>query len=300
MPDLGIPRENIVFISGIGCSSRFPYYMNTYGFHSIHGRAMTLATGLKATRPDLSVWVVTGDGDGLSIGGNHFLHALRRNIGLNVILFNNRIYGLTKGQYSPTSVLGQVTKSSPLGTIEHPINPVRAAIAAEATWVGRSVDVDTKHLTDMIRKMAEHKGVSFLEVYQNCNIFNDGAFDQFAEKKVRPERMLYLEPGKPMRFGADNGKGIRLKGLKLEAVTIGENGVTEADLLAYHPDDPAIAYLISHLDYPDFPVPVGVFLDIQRETYEEMLVAQVRRAQAAPGAGDLQKLLRGRQTWRVE
>jgi 2-oxoglutarate ferredoxin oxidoreductase subunit beta len=300
MPDLGIPREKLVFISGIGCSSRFPYYMNTYGFHSIHGRAMTLATGLKTARPELSVWVVTGDGDGLSIGGNHFLHTLRRNVDLNVILFNNRIYGLTKGQYSPTSVLGQVTKSSPLGTIEHPINPVRVAIAAEATWVGRSVDVDTKHLPEMIRKMADHKGLSFLEVYQNCNIFNDGAFEHFVDKPVRSERMLYLEPGKPMRFGANNEKGIVANGLKLAVVSVGENGAREADLLVYDATDPAMAYLISQMDYPDFPVPVGVFLDFQRETYEDMLLAQVRQAQSKPGSGDLQKLLRGPQTWLVE
>ena len=300
MPDLGIARENIVFISGIGCSSRFPYYMNTYGFHSIHGRAMTLATGLKAARPELSVWVVTGDGDGLSIGGNHFLHTLRRNIDINVILFNNRIYGLTKGQYSPTSVLGQVTKSSPLGTIEHPINPVRTAIAAEATWVGRSIDVETKHLPEMIRTMAQHSGVSFLEVFQNCNIFNDGAFDDFTEKSVRAERVLYLEAGKPMRFGVDGKKGIRLNGLKLEVVTLGENGVREDDLLVYHTDDSSVAYLISQMEYPAFPVPVGVFLDIQRETYEELLVGQVKRAQGKPGAGDLQQLLRGGQTWRIE
>jgi 2-oxoglutarate ferredoxin oxidoreductase subunit beta len=300
MPDLGLARENIVFISGIGCSSRFPYYMNTYGFHSIHGRAMTLATGLKAARPELSVWVVTGDGDGLSIGGNHFLHTLRRNTDINVILFNNRIYGLTKGQYSPTSVLGQVTKSSPLGTIEHPINPVRTAIAAEATWVGRSIDVETKHLPEMIRQMAQHRGVSFLEVFQNCNIFNDGAFDDFVEKAVRSERVLYLEAGKPMRFGADGQKGIRLKGLKLEVVTIGENGVREEDLLVYHPDDPSVAYLISQMEYPAFPVPVGVFLDIQRETYEELLLGQVKRAQSKTGADDLQKLLRGGQTWRID
>jgi len=298
MPDLGIAREKLVFVSGIGCSSRFPYYMNTYGFHSIHGRAMTLATGLKSHNPDLSVWVITGDGDGLSIGGNHFLHTLRRNVDLNVIMFNNRIYGLTKGQYSPTSEMGKKTKSSPLGTIEHPINPVRTAIAAEATWVGRSIDVDTKHLPQMISTMAAHKGVSFLEVFQNCNIFNDKAFDHFTAKTERSERVITIEHGQPLRFGAEGNKGIRLLGHKPEVVTIGENGITEKDLLVYDSSDPTLAYMVSQLDFPDFPVPVGVFVDIQRPTYDELLSQQVKDARAK-GVPDLQGLLTGSNTWTV-
>ncbi len=210
MPDLQLPKENIVFISGIGCSSRFPYYMNTYGFHTIHGRAPAIATGVKAANPALQVWVVTGDGDALSIGGNHFIHALRRNVDLKIILFNNRIYGLTKGQYSPTSELGKKNKSAPMGTIDYPINPLSLAFAAEATFVGRSMDVDPKHLSMMVERLAHHKGSGILEVYQNCNIFNDGAFKSFSERDVRSDRMLYLEQGKPVLFG--NGKGIRLRG----------------------------------------------------------------------------------------
>ncbi len=298
MPELGIPRENVVFISGIGCSSRFPYYMNTYGFHSIHGRAMTLASGLKISRPELSVWVITGDGDALSIGGNHFLHTLRRNMDLNIIMFNNRIYGLTKGQYSPTSETGKRTKSTPQGSIDHPINPVRAAIAAEATWVGRSVDVDTKHLPMMVKEMAAHKGVGFLEVYQNCNIFNDKAFEQFTAKSERPDRMLYIEPGKPLRFGKEQEKGIRVVNHRPEVVTLGENGVTEQDLLVYDNTDSTLAYMISALDLPEFPVPVGTFLNLQRETYEGALTAQIA-GEKAKGDGDLQGLLNGTSTWTV-
>ena len=282
MPELGIPKEKIVFISGIGCSSRFPYYMNTYGFHSIHGRAITLASGLKISHPELSVWVVTGDGDGLSIGGNHFLHGLRRNMDINIILFNNRIYGLTKGQYSPTSEMGKRTKSSPQGSVEHPINPVRAAIAAEATWVGSAVDVDTKHLSGMIEKMAHHKGASFLEVYQNCNIFNDGAFQEFTAREHRSDRMVYLEPGEPIRFGKDREFGIRLDGLKPEVVRMGENGSSDDDLLVYDATQPSMAYLISQLEHPEFPVPVGVFLDVVRETYEEGVEKQMEVGQGAP------------------
>ncbi len=299
MPELNVARENIVFISGIGCSSRFPYYMNTYGFHSIHGRAMTLATGLKVMRPELSVWVITGDGDGLSIGGNHFLHCLRRNLDINVILFNNRIYGLTKGQYSPTSEFGKKTKSSPQGTIEQPINPVRAAIAAEATWVGRSMDTDTKHLPEMIRKMAAHKGVSFLEVFQNCNIFNDGAYENFGEKSVRADRMIQIEPGKPMRFGKDGEKAIRMKRHELQIIEPGKDGSRDDEAIVYDATDQGLAYTICQMDYPEFPVPVGVFVDIERETYDDLLEAQVAAAKAKPGAGDLQRLLSGGNTWKV-
>src|ERR687883_941468 len=231
LPTLGVAPEKIVFVSGIGCSSRFPYYVNTYGIHSIHGRAPAVATGLKAARPDLSVWVITGDGDALSIGGNHLMHAIRRNLDLNIVLFNNRIYGLTKGQYSPTSRLGQVTKSTPMGVIDYPLNPVSVAIASEATFVARSIDIDVKHLGAMVGAAARHKGVSFLEVYQNCNIFNDGAFEYFTERSVRSDRVLYLEHGKPMIFGKDRNQGIRMNGAHPEVVNLGENGITENDLL---------------------------------------------------------------------
>ncbi len=299
MPELGYPKEDIVFISGIGCSSRFPYYMDTYGFHSIHGRAITLATGLRIANPKLSIWVITGDGDGLSIGGNHFLHGLRRNLDINVILFNNRIYGLTKGQYSPTSEYGKRTKSSPQGTVEHPIRPIRVALAAEASWVGRSTDADTKHLSHMIELMAKHDGVSFLEVYQNCIIFNDKAFEEYTAKAVREDHMMYLQPGEPIRFGKDRQYGLRLKGLRPEKVTIGENGVTEKDLMIHDATNPAMAYLLSTLDYPDFPVPTGVFLDVKKDIYEESLQAQVDAARKREGAGDLKALLHGKNTWVV-
>ena len=231
LPELGVPREKTVFISGIGCSSRFPYYMNTYGMHSIHGRAPTFATGLKSTRPDLMVWVITGDGDALSIGGNHFIHALRRNLDVNIVLFNNRIYGLTKGQYSPTSTEGQVTKSTPMGSIDHPLSPLSVALAAEATFVARSMDANVKHLGAMLKRAAEHKGTSLLEVYQNCNVFNDGAMAYAQEKKQRPNNTVELEHGKPLIFGADKDKGVRLVGTRLEVVNTAD--VPADDLLIH-------------------------------------------------------------------
>jgi 2-oxoglutarate ferredoxin oxidoreductase subunit beta len=300
-PELGVPRENVVFVSGIGCSSRFPYYMNTYGFHSIHGRAPAVASGVKIANPQLTVFVVTGDGDGLSIGGNHLIHAIRRNLDLNIILFNNRIYGLTKGQYSPTSEMGKKTKSSPFGTIESPLNPLCVALAAEATFVARSLDIDTNHLAATLRRAAEHKGTSFVEVYQNCNIFNDGAFEAFTEKKVRPDRCLYLEHGKPLIFGKERNKGIRLNGINPEIVTIGENGVTEADLLTHDEmaAEPTLAYFLTRMNYPSFPVPLGVFRNVQRPTYESLLDAQIEQARASKGQGDLEALLRTGDTWTV-
>jgi 2-oxoglutarate/2-oxoacid ferredoxin oxidoreductase subunit beta len=301
MPDLGIPRENIVFISGIGCSSRFPYYMNTYGFHSIHGRAATLASGLKISRPELSVWVATGDGDGLSIGGNHLLHCLRRNLDINILLFNNRIYGLTKGQYSPTSEFGKKTKSSPFGTAEQPVNPICVAIAAEATFVARSLDVDPVHLSKTIERAARHKGTSFVEIYQNCNIFNDGAFEDFTAKEVRSDHMLFLEHGHPMIFGKNRNKGIRLKGLDPEVVTLGEAGVSEKDLLVHDENapEPTLAYLLSRMNHPEFPVPVGVFYSAQRPTLEEILEEQGKEVTRRRGPGDIEKLIRGAETWTV-
>jgi 2-oxoglutarate ferredoxin oxidoreductase subunit beta len=301
MPSLGVPRENIVFISGIGCSSRFPYYMNTYGFHSIHGRAPTLATGLKISRPDLSIWVVTGDGDGLSIGGNHLLHAMRRNLDIKILLFNNRIYGLTKGQYSPTSEFGKKTKSSPFGTAEQPINPLGVALAAECTFVARSLDADPHHLTQVLERAARHKGTAFVEIYQNCNIFNDGAFDSFASRDVRSDRVLALEHGKPLVFGKARDRGIRLRGFHPEVVTLGRDGLTEKDLLVHDesPQEPALAYLLSRMTYPDYPVPLGVFYSAERPCLEQALEQQANQATAQFGAGSLDRLLHSGATWTV-
>ena len=302
MPDLGIPRENIVFISGIGCSSRLPYYMNTYGFHSIHGRAPTIASGLKAARPELSVWVTTGDGDALSIGGNHLLHVLRRNIDIQIVLHNNQIYGLTKGQYSPTSELGKRTKSSPVGTIDAPLHPLTVALGAEATFVARTLDVDPHHMVGVLERAYQHHGASFVEVYQNCNIFNDGAFAMFTAKEVRADRMLFLEHGKPMIFGKERNKGIRLNGLKPEVVEIGKDGISEADLLIHDETrpDPTIAFMLSRMDYPDYPVPVGVIRAVQRPTYEDMMLAQIDHAVQSEGEGDLRQLFLEGDTWTVE
>ena len=302
MPELGIPREKIVFVSGIGCSSRFPYYMNTYGFHGIHGRAPALATGIKCANPDLSVWVITGDGDALSIGGNHFIHAIRRNLDINYILFNNRIYGLTKGQYSPTSEFGKKTKSTPSGTIDYPINPLSLAIASESTFVARSIDIDVKHLGTMVEAAAKHKGISFIEVYQNCNIFNDNAFDYFAERTVRSDRVLYLEHGKPMIYGKERNKGIRMNGAHPETVTIGENGITQNDLLVHdiYLQDPSVAFMLARMEQPEFPQPVGIFRAIERPTYEAMMDDQIEAAIAKSGPGNLEKLINSGDTWVVE
>ena len=318
MPELGIPREKIVFVSGIGCSSRFPYYMNTYGFHSIHGRAPAIATGIKCANPDLSVWVITGDGDALSIGGNHFIHAIRRNLDINYILFNNRIYGLTKGQYSPTSEFGKKTKSTPLGTIDYPINPLSLAIASESTFVARSIDIDVKHLGSVVEAAAKHKGISFIEVYQNCNIFNDHAFDSFAERSVRNDRVLYLEHGKPMIFGKDRNQGIRMNGAHPEVVALGEpyipgtgekatseNGdrvFTEADLLIHdiYLKDPSVAFMLARMEQPDFPQPVGIFRAIERPTYEDLMVDQIEAAITKSGPGSLEKLINSGDTWVVD
>ena len=301
LPDLDVPREKFVMVSGIGCSSRFPYYVNTYGLHSIHGRAPAIASGVKLSNPDLFVWVITGDGDGLSIGGNHLIHCMRRNIDLKIILFNNKIYGLTKGQYSPTSELGKKTKSTPMGSIDYPINPIHLALAAEATFVARSLDVDTKHLVEILQRVAKHKGAAFVEVFQNCNIFNDGAFRSFTDREVRDDRMIAIQHGKPLIFGKDRDKGLRLKGTKLEVVKIG-NGVTEADLLIYDEEDPnpTLAYLLSGMTYPDYPVPIGVFRNIRKPTYDELMKGQAERSIELFGKGDLQKLFTTGDTWVVE
>ena len=300
MPDFGYPRENIVFISGIGCSGRLPYYMNTYGFHSIHGRAPTLATGLKAARPDLMVWVITGDGDALSIGGNHLLHSMRRNVDIRVIMFNNKIYGLTKGQASPTSEFGKVTKSSPYGTVDYPVSPLAVTLAAEASFIARSVDTHTEHLQKTLERAGRHRGSTFVEVLQNCNIFNDGAHREFTDREVRDDRMLVLEHGKPMIFGKDRDRGLRLVGHRPELVTIGVDGVTEADLLVHDETDPLIAYMLSTIYWPEFPVPMGVIRAITRPTLDEMIAAQLDQAVAAHGRGDLQRVLDGGETWTVD
>lgn len=297
MPNVGKRKEDIVFISGIGCSSRFPYYMDTYGIHSIHGRAPTLATGLKVANPNIEVFVVTGDGDGLSIGGNHLLHACRRNIDLNILLFNNRIYGLTKGQYSPTSEHGKKTKSSPVGSIDYPLNPVAVALAAEATFVARSLDRDTQHLDGIIAEAAEHHGVSFTEILQNCNIFNDGAWEYVADRSSRPEHALILEHGKPMIFGTNNDKGIRMNGARPEVVQLGDQ-YSEDDLIVHDETNANLAHMLAYMDYPDFPVPMGVIYRTQRPTYEDQLMAQIEMAQAQKSA-DLKSLYHADYTWTV-
>lgn len=304
MPDFGVPKEKIVFVSGIGCSGRLPYYMNTFGFHTIHGRAATIATGLKGARPDLMVWVITGDGDALSIGGNHLIHAMRRNVDMKMIMFNNRIYGLTKGQASPTSPIGKKTKSTPMGTIETPIIPLNLVAAAEASFIARSVDTHSEHLQEMMHRAGEHSGAAFLEVLQNCNIFNDGAWRDFTDKSVKEDRMLVLKHGEPMIFGAEKNKGIRLNGLQPEVVTIGENGVSVADLWVHDETDPDATrtQILSRMWWPDFPVPVGVFRRVPRPTHDQLLVEQVesaKAARAAKGPVDLQKLLAAGETWTV-
>src|SRR5687767_7043239 len=301
MPSLGIPREKTVFVSGIGCSSRFPYYMNTYGIHSIHGRAPAVATGLKASRPDLSVWVITGDGDGLSIGGNHLMHAIRRNLDINIVLFNNRIYGLTKGQYSPTSPLGKVTKSTPMGAIDNPLHPLSIAIGCEATFVARSIDVNIKHLGTILKRAHEHRGTSFVEVYQNCNVFNDGAYSYATDRETKADTTIELEHGKPLIFGKNRDKGIRINGMTPEVVELGK-GIKEDDLL-FHDEkavEPTLAYLLSRMMHPEFPEPIGVFRCVEKPRYDDLLNAQITEARKSKGDGDLQKLFNAGDTWTVE
>ncbi len=303
MPGIGVPKENIVIISGIGCSSRFPYYMNTYGMHSIHGRATAIASGLKASRPELSVWIVSGDGDSLSIGGNHTIHLLRRNFDVNLLMFNNQIYGLTKGQYSPTSEQKKVTKSTPYGSIDHPFNPLALALGADATFIGRSMDRDPKHLQAMLTRSYQHKGASFLEIYQNCNIFNDGAFEIFTEKSSKTEEALFLEQGKPLVFGAARDKGIKIDGLRPVVVQLG-SGVSENDLWIHDEHDFYKAQvLVRMFDDPHqsghFPRPFGVFFETERPCYEDIMQIQIEETIAVKGAGDLDKLLRGREVWEI-
>jgi 2-oxoglutarate ferredoxin oxidoreductase subunit beta len=303
MPTLGIPRENIAIISGIGCSSRFPYYMNTYGMHSIHGRATSIASGLKASRPDLTVWIVTGDGDALSIGGNHTIHLLRRNFDVNILLFNNQIYGLTKGQYSPTSEENKITKSTPYGSIDHPFNPLALAMGADASFIARSMDRDPKHLQEMLLRSHAHKGASLLEIYQNCNIFNDGAFETFTEKSTKADEALFLVQGQPLVFGAGQNKGIKLDGFKPVVVNLDEGHSKDdlwihdekdfykAQILVRMFDDPRIA---GHL-----PRPFGVLYETERPCYEEMMQLQIDEVIASKGKGNLDKLLRGNEVWEI-
>ncbi len=301
LPDLDIPREKFVFVSGIGCSSRFPYYMNTFGFHSIHGRAAPIATGVKLANPDLSVWVVTGDGDALSIGGNHLIHLLRRNVDINVLLFNNRIYGLTKGQYSPTSEFGKHTKSSPYGSVDHPFNPLSVALGSGATFVARTVDIYVPHMKEILMRAARHRGTSFVEIYQNCLIFNDGTFKDMTDRKLRSDAQLELEQGQPMIFGKDRNRGIRYNDEALEVVTVGENGVTEADLLVHDEARvrPSRGFQLAQMDAPDFPVPIGVFWDVERATFDDAVHDQMARVLRDEGPGDLASALEEGDVWDV-
>jgi 2-oxoglutarate/2-oxoacid ferredoxin oxidoreductase subunit beta len=298
---LNFPREKMVFVSGIGCSSRFPYYMNTYGFHTIHGRAPTFATGLRIARPDLQVWLVTGDGDGLSIGGNHLIHALRRNVDIKILLFNNEIYGLTKGQFSPTSRLGTKSKSSPQGSIDSPVRPLSVALAAEATFVARTMDVDPNHLTGILQRAAAHKGSAFVEIYQNCKIFNDGVFEYVTDKSSKADNALFLEHGKPMIFGKDRNKGIRLNGLTPEVVTVGKDCALD-DVVVHDEtaDNATMAYLLSRMMVPQFPEVFGVLRTVTHPTYEELQAKQAAEVTARKGKGDLEKLFRNDDLWVVE
>jgi 2-oxoglutarate ferredoxin oxidoreductase subunit beta len=302
LPELEVPRENLVIISGIGCSSRLPYYVDSYGMHSIHGRAPAIATGLASTRPDLSVWVITGDGDALSIGGNHLIHALRRNINIKILLFNNRIYGLTKGQYSPTSEQGKVTKSTPFGSLDTPFNPVSLALGAEASFVARTIDSDRKHLTSVLRAAADHNGTAFVEIYQNCPIFNDDAFAPLKEPESRDERLIRLEQGELIRFGPGHSKGLRFGRYgTLEPVDVTE-GASEGSLLVHNArvPDPSYAFALSRLDNSDFAhTPIGVFRQVPRDSYDELMAAQIADARERQGDGDLAALLAGPDTWQV-
>ncbi len=300
MPELGVPREDIVFISGIGCSSRFPYYMNTYGMHSIHGRAPAIATGLKAAHPELDVWIITGDGDALSIGGNHLMHILRRNLNVQLLLFNNQIYGLTKGQYSPTSEIGKITKSTPYGSIDHPFNPIALALGADASFVARSMDRDPRHMKAILKRAHNHRGTSFCEIYQNCNIFNDGAFFEYTEKQSKPERALFIEHGKPLVFNKGT-QGLRLDGFTLQVVDLHNGSFSVDDCLVYDETSRDLAGIVGRMFWqPDLPRPFGVFYCEQRPTYEDQLRAQIDQITQKRGEGDLKKLLKMGDTWVVE
>jgi 2-oxoglutarate ferredoxin oxidoreductase subunit beta len=299
-PELGRPREDFVFVSGIGCSSRFPYYMNTYGFHTIHGRATAVATGIKLANPDLSVWVVTGDGDGLSIGGNHLIHLMRRNLDINVLLFNNRIYGLTKGQYSPTSEFGKVTKSTPFGSLDRPFNPPVLALGARATFIARGLDVEGKHLQTLIEAAYRHRGTSFLEIYQNCVIFNDNAFNDMTAKESKADRQLVLEHGKPLLFGQDRTKGIRMDGPRLQVIDLSTGDWSVDDVLVHDKTDKMLALILSELTYRhDLPVPIGIIYEVEQATYEDQVYQQIDHAIEKLGKGDIDALMHAGYTWEI-
>jgi len=302
MPELGVAPENTVFVSGIGCSSRFPYYMNTYGMHSIHGRAPAIATGVAVARPDLDVWVITGDGDALSIGGNHLIHALRRNVNLTILLFNNQIYGLTKGQYSPTSEPGKVTKSTPMGSIDHPFNPLAVALGAEASFVARTHDLDRKHMMNVFRAAHAHRGASFVEILQNCNVFNDGAFDGVLARGAREEMMIDLQHGQPIRFGAEGHSGVVMgSDGQLRIVKVADVGVEALLVHDAHRDDPGLAFSLARLSHDNHsPTPFGIFRDVDRGDYGHMVGAQLAEASEKKGPGDLTSLLRSTGTWQVQ
>ena len=302
LPELGVKRENIVFVSGIGCSSRFPYYMNTYGLHSIHGRAPAIATGLSVSRPDLSVWVVTGDGDALSIGGNHLIHALRRNVNLKILLFNNRIYGLTKGQYSPTSEMGKITKSTPAGSLDHPFNPVSLAIGAEASFVARTIDTDRKHLTETLRAAAAHEGTALVEIYQNCNIFNDGAWEPLKDSDTSSDLLIRLVHGQPITFGNDGSKGVvRNPDGSLSVADAADVGSDAFLIHDAHHSDPSYAFGLSRLSHPETlaDTPIGVFRDVARPVYDRQVSEQLEAITKVKGPGNLASLLNGKDTWTV-
>ncbi|MGH3358745.1 MAG: 2-oxoacid:ferredoxin oxidoreductase subunit beta, partial [Nocardioidaceae bacterium] len=304
LPELGLKRENIVFVSGIGCSSRFPYYLDTYGMHSIHGRAPAIATGLASTRADLSVWVVTGDGDALSIGGNHLIHALRRNVNMTILLFNNRIYGLTKGQYSPTSETGKVTKSTPHGSLDTPFNPVSVALGAEASFVARTIDSDRKHLTGVLREAAAHRGTSLVEIYQNCPIFNDGAFDAIKDNETKDHAVIPLEHGQPVRFGPNGEHGLVRDGATgaIEVVDVaGDDDTAKLVVHDAHAADPSLAFALSRLTEAGYldRAPIGIFRQVERPTYDDLARQQVESATEMNGEGDLQSLISGPDTWKV-
>ena len=301
MPDIGVSKEKIVFVSGIGCSGRFPYYMDVYGFHSIHGRALAIATGLKIARSDLSVWVATGDGDCMSIGGNHLIHACRRNIDINVLMFNNEVYSLTKGQYSPTSKSGQITKSSPLGALDDPFNPVALALGSGATFVARGYDKDSKQMNQLFKRAAEHKGISFVEVYTNCIIYNDGAFDEFTRKDTRKEKTVVLEHGKPLVFGENEDKGIKLDGFKPVVVSLTDGEYTKDDLLVHDEKDSTLAFILANMTYNEnVPRPMGVFQSLDKPSYDQKADWQIEHLIEKEGEGKLDELLKGGDFWEIK
>jgi len=302
LPELGIPKENYVVVSGIGCSSRFPYYMNTYGFHTIHGRAPTVATGVKVANPDLSVWMITGDGDGLSIGGNHLMHTLRRNVDINILLFNNRVYGLTKGQYSPTSPVGTKTKTTPMGSIDYPLNPILFALGAEATFIARTIDTNPKHMMQTFKAAHAHQGVSFVEILQNCVIFNDKTWDPVYGRQNRDDNLLHLQAGEPMVFGKEEKKGIVWNGSQPEIISLGDSTPEEKNVMVHTPDRPGSLYtaMLAEMTFPNFPMPIGVLRKVEKPTYDAQINQQIDEAiDQRDGKADLQELINGVNTWKV-